>query len=82
MPSTESPIYLYETLVDSLKSKTLLFRRFWAVLSNAFLQFLVESGANAIAGRVSEPWDVVSDFSFAEKWSFVHRGQLSYGDIR
>ena len=42
---------------------------------------LVYSGASAVAGRVSEPRDVVPDFSFAEKQSVLHRDQLASGDL-
>ena len=34
-----------------------------------------------VVGRVSEPGDVVSDFSFAEKQSFLHQGRLASGDL-
>ena len=34
-----------------------------------------------IAGHVSEPQDIVSDVSFAEKQSFLRRGQLASGDL-
>ena len=40
-----------------------------------------DSEASAVAGRVSEPQDVVSDFSFAEKQSFLRWGWLASGDL-
>ena len=38
-------------------------------------------GASAIAGRISEPRDVVSDFRFAKKRSFLRLGRLTSGDF-
>ena len=37
--------------------------------------------ASAFIRRVSEPRDVVSDFRFAEKQSFLHWGRLTSSDL-
>ena len=35
-----------------------------------------------IAGRVSDPHDVVSDFGVPEKQSFLRQGQLAFVDVQ
>ena len=73
--------YLYEVHVhvDNLESQTLLFCRLQA--STGEIHCVQSHTLRAISGRVSEPRDVGSDFSFVEKESVLQRGLLVSGDL-
>ena len=55
----------------------------WSIsfLSRTLLERLVYCEARAVAGSIVEPRDVVPDFRFAEKLSFLRRGQHASGDL-
>ena len=83
MPGRESPTSTNDTWTI-LNPKRCSFVAFGPPLVSTFVDLcfvlrasVVESGASAIAGCGSDPWDVVSVFSFAEKQSFLRWGGLA-----
>ena len=84
IPSTESPTSI-EYNMNNIESQILLFDRFRAaceyICRSRFCAFEMFDFVLEIAGYVSEPQGVVSDFRIVEKQSFLRRGRLASGDL-
>ena len=86
---TRVAVYLYEVHTDNFESQLSLFHRLQATTGEYvrfvdlhFVTYTSETfGPSVVAGCVSEPLDVVSDFSFADKQSFLCRGWLASSEL-